>query len=82
MLLTAHGDRVGPLEQGAGGLVDRGEPGTGVHLGAVGMGGAALLEHLAGGRVDEEGLRGLGGGVDAEDQGCHRVAFPSSGGGR
>ena len=72
MLLAAHGHGVGALEQGAGGLVDGGEPGAGVHLGAVGVGGAALLEHLTGVGVHEERLGGLGGGVDAEDERCHQ----------
>src|SRR5699024_12646400 len=51
----------------------RGEPGTGIDLGAVRVGGAALLEDLAGRGVDQERLGGLGGGIDAEHGGGHQV---------
>src|SRR5699024_9865455 len=73
VLLSADGHGLGALEQRPGGLVDRGEPGTGIDLGAVRVGGAALLEDLAGRGVDQERLGGLGGGIDAEHGGGHQV---------
>src|SRR5699024_10379023 len=60
---------------------DRSEPGPGIDLGALGMGGAPLLEDLTGIAIDEKGLGGLGGGIDSENRGCHQGAFPSAAGG-
>ena len=49
-------------------LLQRGPPDARVDLGALRVGAAGLADDLSLGRIDDDDLGGLGGGVDAGDE--------------